>query len=117
MRLNSRGGSGLAGCMYEEVGGKGREAGERLEGVGLGVKGFVGLGVVVGICMASESGMVLSLVEALSAAKVSSTVMRCVRSVLASLNSSWASSSGVCSVSGRSLFSCLSASSVDTNAD
>ena len=38
--------------------------------------------------MASASGMVLSLVEALRAAKVSSTVMRCVRGLLASLNSS-----------------------------
>ena len=73
--------------------------------------------------MASKSGIVLSLVEALSA-KVSSTVMRCVRGVLASLNSSWASSSGICSVSIRSPFSSLSASpcfssasSVDTYAD
>lgn len=74
--------------------------------------------------MASKSGIILSLVEALSAVKVSSNVVRCVRGVLASLNSSWASSSGICSVSIRSPFSRLSASpcffsasSVDTYAD
>lgn len=45
--------------------------------------------------MASESGMVFPLVKALRASKVSSTVIRCVRGILASLNSSWASSLGI----------------------
>ena len=78
--------------------------------MGLGVKGFVGLGVVVGIWMASEPGMVLSLVEALRAAKASSSVIRCVCNLLSSLNSSWAPSSCVSSVSSRSPFPILSTS-------
>ena len=60
--------------------------------------------------MASESGIVLSFVKALRASKVSSTVRRCVRGLLASLNSSWASSSGVSCESDRSSFSIPSAS-------